>query len=78
MPQPQRHSREPCKTTIYRSNRRQPMKRLFYTEIKNAQGEYEPLGVMTMEDAFKYAWAHDHATVKFTEVRALSPAGTAS
>lgn len=50
------------------------MKKLFYTEIKNAQGEYEPLGVMTMEDAFKYAWAHDHATVKFTEVRAISPA----
>lgn len=50
------------------------MKILFYTEIKNAHGEYEPLGVMTMKDAFKYAWAHDHAAVKFTEVRALSPA----
>ncbi len=22
------------------------MKKLFYTEIKNAQGEYEPLGVL--------------------------------
>lgn len=53
------------------------MKRLFYTEIKNKEGEYEPLGIMTMEDAFKLAWAHDHATVKFCEVRALSPAETA-
>ena len=26
------------------------MKRLFYTEIKNKEGEYEPLGIMTMED----------------------------
>lgn len=51
------------------------MKKLFYTEIKNAQGEYEPLGEMTMEDAFKYACAHDHATVKLTpRSGALSPA----
>lgn len=52
------------------------MKKMFYVEMKNAQGEYEPLGVMTMEDAFKYAWSHGHATVKFTEVRALSPVET--
>lgn len=50
------------------------MKKLFYTEIKNAQGEYEPLGVMTMATAFEWSWAHGHATLKFTEVRALSPA----
>ena len=50
------------------------MKKLFYTEIKNAQGEYEPLGVMTTEDAFKWSWAHGHATLMFHEVRALSPA----
>lgn len=49
-------------------------KKLFYVEMKNAQGEYEPLGVMTMEDAFKYAWAHDHATVKFTAVHGLEKA----
>lgn len=53
------------------------MKRLFYTEIKNKEGEYEPLGIMTMEDAFKWAWSHDHATTIFSEVRALSPAETA-
>lgn len=50
------------------------MKRLFYVEMKNSAGEYEPLGVMTMEDAFKYSWSHDHATVMFHEVRELSPA----
>lgn len=52
------------------------MKKLFYVEIKNAQGEYEPLGVMTMEDSFRYAWDHGHATVKFCEVRALTAAET--
>ena len=50
------------------------MKKLFYVEMKNSAGEYEPLGVMTMEDAFKHSWSHGHATVKFTEVRALTPA----
>ena len=50
------------------------MKKLFYVEMKNNQGEYEPLGIMTMEQTFTYSWQHGHATVKFTEVRELSPA----
>lgn len=52
------------------------MKKTFYVEMKNSAGEYEPLGVMTMEAAFRYSWEHGHATVKFTEVRELSPAET--
>jgi len=29
-----------------------------------------------MEDAFRWAWDHGHATVKFCEVRALTAAET--
>lgn len=52
------------------------MKKLFYTEIKNAQGKYEPLGVMTMAKAIEHSWEYDHAALQFTRVRDLSPAGT--
>ena len=50
------------------------MKKLFYVEMKNAQGEYEPLGVMTMATAFDWSWAHGHATLKFEHVHDLSKA----
>ena len=40
--------------------------RLFYVEAKNASGEYEPLGIMTMEKAIEWAWNHDHATLRFS------------
>ncbi len=50
------------------------MKKLFYTEIKNAQGEYEPLGVMTMAQAFDLSWSNGHATLNFEAVHDLNRA----
>ena len=50
--------------------------KLFYVEMKNASGEYEPLGVMTMEDAFAWSWEHGHAALQFTTVRELHKAET--
>lgn len=49
---------------------------LFYFEIKNKQGEFEPLGVMTIADAIQYSWDHGHASLKFEQVRDLQPAET--
>ena len=46
---------------------------LFYWEIKNESGEYEPLGVMTHSEATAYAWERDHATIQGTPVKNLSP-----
>lgn len=39
--------------------------KLFYVEVKNTSGEYEPLGIMMMEKAIEWAWNHDHATLRF-------------
>lgn len=50
------------------------MKDLFYVEMKNEHGEFEPLGVMTMLQAFEISWEHDHAALQFQHVRDLSPA----
>lgn len=52
------------------------MDKIFFVEMKNKQGEYEPLGIMTMAEAFEHSWKHGHATLQFTRVRDLSPAGT--
>ena len=52
------------------------MKKTFYVEMKNAQGEYEPLGVMTMAKAIEHSWECDHAALQLTRVRDLSPART--
>ena len=52
------------------------MKRLFYVEMKNSAGEYEPLGVMTMENALEWAWQHEHATLEFSPVNDLHKAET--
>lgn len=49
-------------------------KKLFYVEMKNAQGEYEPLGVMTMADACEWSWKRDHAALQFTAVHDLEKA----
>ena len=49
---------------------------LFYVEMKNKSGEYEPLGVMTMADAFETSWKHGHATLQFTPVHDLKKAET--
>lgn len=49
---------------------------LFYFEMKNAQGEFEPLGVMTLHDALEYSWTHGHASLRFEKVRDLSKAET--
>lgn len=50
------------------------MKQLFYVEMKNPAGKYEPLGVMTMAQAFDLSWAHGHATLNFEAVHDLSKA----
>lgn len=50
------------------------MKKMFYVEMKNKQGEYEPLGVMTMAEAFTWSWNHGHAALCFEPVNALSAA----
>lgn len=50
--------------------------KMFYVEMKNKQGEYEPLGIMTMAKAIEHSWERDHAALQFTRVRDLSPAGT--
>lgn len=52
------------------------MKELFYFEMKNKNGKYEPLGVMTHLDAVKHSWENDHATLRYVHVRDLSPAET--
>ena len=52
------------------------MKNLFYFEMKNKDGEFEPLGVMTLHDALEYSWKHGHASLKFEQVRDLQPAET--
>ena len=49
---------------------------LFYFEIKNKQGKFEPLGVMTLHDALEYSWKHGNASLRFEEVRDLQPAET--
>lgn len=51
---------------------------LFYFEIKNKQGEFEPLGVMTISDAIQYSWEHGHASLKFEQVKDLHVAETPS
>ena len=41
----------------------------FFVEMKNDQGEYEPLGVMTAQAALEYSWKHDHRAVKLHRVK---------
>lgn len=50
------------------------MKTLFYVEMKNKSGEYEPLGIMTMTEAIIRSWNAGHATLQFTAVADRSPA----
>lgn len=50
--------------------------KLFYVEYKAGEGDYQPLGVMTMEDAFKWAWENGHAVVNFQPVDSLHAAET--
>lgn len=44
------------------------MKKVFYVEIKNTQGEYEPLGIMTMQQAIEIAWERDHAAIQMSPI----------
>ena len=37
---------------------------IFYVEVKNEEGEYEPLGVMKLEEALAWCWEHDHCTMR--------------
>lgn len=50
------------------------MKQLFYVEMKNPAGKYEPLGVMTMAQAFDWSWEHGHATLNFEAVHDMNRA----
>jgi hypothetical protein len=40
----------------------------FYVEMKNANGEYEPVGVMTMAKAIETSWEHDHASIQMQPI----------
>lgn len=40
----------------------------FYVEMKNANGEYEPVGVMTMTKAIEMSWEHDHAAIQMSPI----------
>ena len=40
----------------------------FYVEMKNANGEYEPVGVMTMAKAIEMSWEHDHAAIQMQPI----------
>ena len=48
----------------------------FYVEYKSERGEFEPLGVMTMQNALEWAWNHDHATLEFIAVNDMHKAET--
>ena len=43
------------------------MKNLFFVQHKTAEG-WEPLGVMTMLDAFRWAWNNGHHVLDFSPV----------
>ena len=47
---------------------------LLYVEIKNKQGEYEPLGIMTLAQAIEHSWERDHAAIQYTPVHGMSTA----
>lgn len=68
-------NRAHCPTKICHS-KEENMDKIFFVEMKNKQGEYEPLGVMTMAKAIEHSWECDHAALQFTRVCDLSPAGT--
>lgn len=40
------------------------MNELFYVEMKNSKGEYEPAGVMTLRKATELSWANNHAAFR--------------
>lgn len=40
----------------------------FYVEMKNANGEYEAVGVMTMAKAIEMSWGHDHAAIQMSPI----------
>lgn len=42
--------------------------KVFYVEMKNEKGEYEPLGIMTMQKAIEISWNKDHAALQFQPV----------
>lgn len=48
----------------------------FYVEYKSERGEFELLGVMTMQSAIEWAWQHEHATLEFSPVNDLHKAET--
>lgn len=48
----------------------------FYVEFKNERGQFEPLGVMTMENAIEWAWQHNHVTIDFNPVSDFKAAET--
>ena len=48
----------------------------FYVEYKSERGEFEPLGVMTMQSAIEWAWQHEHTTLEFSPVNDLHNAET--
>lgn len=40
------------------------MNEVFYVEMKNPKGEYEPAGVMTLRKATELSWANNHAAFR--------------
>ena len=44
---------------------------LLHVEIKNKQGEYEPLGIMTLADAIRHSWERDHAAIQHVPVHGM-------
>ena len=45
---------------------------MFYVEIKNDAGEYEPVGMMSLEAALEYSWTHQHRAIHVQKVSSRS------
>lgn len=54
------------------------MEKLFYFEMKNSKGEFEPLGVMTPIEAARMSWMNGHAATMSKRVRDINVAGTST
>ena len=54
---------------VLRQDRKgEKLMKYFYVEMKNANGEYEPIGVMTMAKAIEMSWEHDHAAIQMQPI----------
>lgn len=54
------------------------MGKLFYFEMKNSKGEFEPLGVTTPREAARMSWTNGHAAIMSKRVRGINAAGTST